>query len=179
MAKKPEPPTVDELKLPDATTKTLPDGSPAAGQATEAKIEDSQHPAEALGIEEQPQAPESPEAAEARAKNPDKHVPEPRKVVVIPNEEAASRVIAETVVKPFDNSRRNMDLVMAEHLAPLVGGRIMGLISTNDDDPNDKVYGLNVVVDHGVGFPTHKYDVWIQADPEGNGPGFLAIEETT
>lgn len=179
MAKKPETPPVDELKLPDAATAILDNVLEKAGQATEAKPEDNQHPAEALGLEEQPPAPESPEAIEARLKNPDKPAAEPRKVVVIPNEEVASRVIADTIPKPFTNTKRDMELVMAEHLAPLVGGRIMGLISTSEEDPSERVYGLSVVVDHGVGFPTHKYDVWIQADPEGNGPGFLAIEETT
>lgn len=98
-------------------------------------------------------------------------------IVVIATEEQADQIIAAKVDEPFTN-QKVVVRTTTEHLAALVGGKITGVIvDTEEGDDLDRVYGLQVVVDHGVGFPTRKYNVWIQNDPEGNGPGFLAIEE--
>ena len=49
----------------------------------------------------------------------------------------------------------------------LVGGTIRGVIATDGDDS----FGLQVQLPDG---PVFK--VWIDRDPEGNGPGHLSIE---
>ena len=61
---------------------------------------------------------------------------------------------------------------MEKHLGQLVGKTITGLIC---DDSSDSEY------EHFWGFQVtqgrDKYNVWIQCDPEGNGPGHLNIEK--
>lgn len=48
-----------------------------------------------------------------------------------------------------------------KELLPLVGKKITAVI--RDEDGN---FGIT------VGGPTTGFDLWIMADPEGNGPGF-------
>lgn len=55
---------------------------------------------------------------------------------------------------------------MTKKMKQLVGRRIVGLIESSDDYP--PIPGLKL--DDGT-------LVWIQCDPEGNGPGFLEIQK--
>lgn len=55
----------------------------------------------------------------------------------------------------------------------LVGGTITGVIST--PDTNEFSYGF--IVQHGKGDNKVEKRCWIDCDPEGNGPGFIQIEE--
>lgn len=53
----------------------------------------------------------------------------------------------------------------------LVGGRITDALVTNEDEFGTAFFGFRVEVNGGA------LNVWVQRDPEGNGEGFLAIEE--
>ena len=60
---------------------------------------------------------------------------------------------------------------MEEHLGKLVGGVITGLIRDDHSDSEwEQFWGLQVSKGQ------QKYHVWIQCDPEGNGPVHLEIE---
>lgn len=60
----------------------------------------------------------------------------------------------------------------AKELAKLVGGEITHIIQTPEGE-DEPFLGFSV-----FNKKTKKvYDVWIQQDAEGNGPGFLSIEE--
>jgi len=56
---------------------------------------------------------------------------------------------------------------MFEHLKQLLGARILGIVISGDADDEYSCYGLRL---------NSGKVAWIQCDPEGNGPGFLAIE---
>jgi hypothetical protein len=58
-----------------------------------------------------------------------------------------------------------------EHLKKLVGGKITGVIRSGKIGDRETFYGFEV--EHPDG---KKQSVWIQQDPEGNGPGHLNIE---
>jgi len=60
-----------------------------------------------------------------------------------------------------------MNKVMQDHYRQLLGHRIVQLAESTDQPP---IPGL--LLDDGTA-------VWIQCDPEGNGPGFLLIEKPT
>ncbi len=61
---------------------------------------------------------------------------------------------------------------MAEEISKtLVGGRITNALVTDEDQYGTAFYGFRVEVNGGA------FNVWVQRDPEGNGEGFLAIEE--
>jgi len=57
------------------------------------------------------------------------------------------------------------------HLVSLIGGRITS-VETAGDGRRGTMYGLTVVKDSG-----EEVICWILRDPEGNGPGWLDIEE--
>ena len=57
---------------------------------------------------------------------------------------------------------------MVEHLSRLVGKKIIGLAVTDEVPNYDTLYGLRL---------SGGLIAWIQCDPEGNGPGFLSIEQ--
>lgn len=52
----------------------------------------------------------------------------------------------------------------------LVGGEITGAIRTEDDDYPS--WGIRVKTKKGEVF-----NCWIDCDPEGNGPGFMSLEQ--
>ena len=54
-----------------------------------------------------------------------------------------------------------------ENTRPLIGATITGLIA----DEGPEYYGFTVRLKNG-----QKRDVWVNCDPEGNGPGHLNIE---
>lgn len=66
-----------------------------------------------------------------------------------------------------------------EDLLQLVGGTITHLVQGEKLDPTEPtIYGLAITIENGQ----HGRDeviAWIQADPEGNGPGHLNIESQT
>lgn len=62
------------------------------------------------------------------------------------------------------------------NLSRIIGGRITGASVRVDQGLKENVYGLNITVESIQG-PDRKLVVWIMADPEGNGPGHLDIEE--
>ena len=65
---------------------------------------------------------------------------------------------------------------MIQHLSQLIGRRIVQLAVSGGADEFDRCYGL-ILDDGKVPNMSNKCLVaWIQCDPEGNGPGFLAIE---
>lgn len=60
----------------------------------------------------------------------------------------------------------------ADRLKELVGWQIVGTVTTEDRES----YGFIVQRDpHGK--PIERKTCWIDCDPEGNGPGWIAIEE--
>ena len=59
---------------------------------------------------------------------------------------------------------------MAERLRPIMGGTIEGL-AVDEETYALPCYALRVT--NGG----KSYDLWILADPEGNGPGHLSVEE--
>lgn len=63
---------------------------------------------------------------------------------------------------------------MVSHLSQLVGGTITGICADMATivDPLETTFGLNITAKDG-----RKMVAWIQCDREGNGAGFLAIEE--
>ncbi len=78
-----------------------------------------------------------------------------------------------------NTGNRNTRDFHAEHLGRLTGGVIRGVIT----DPGAKaefgqsIYGLDVEMPAAPGRGARRLNVWILCDPEGNGPGFLDIEE--
>lgn len=62
---------------------------------------------------------------------------------------------------------------MEQHLGQLVGGTIVGMCSDKPEPGEPTFYGLLVLMDNGE----RRRIAWIQCDPEGNGPGHLAIED--
>lgn len=61
---------------------------------------------------------------------------------------------------------------LVEHLMSLQGGTILGVAVTTDDvGAHDRIAALIVEKDG------KKMNCWILRDPEGNGPGWLDIEE--
>jgi hypothetical protein len=61
------------------------------------------------------------------------------------------------------------------HLSALVGGTVVGVIH-DGGDAHDGFFGLRVRINDDKTRTTSFLHVWIQRDPEGNGPGHLAIE---
>lgn len=66
-----------------------------------------------------------------------------------------------------------------EHLSRLRGGAICNVIvdRTAVAEFGQPLYGLQVIIPATSGQPERSMHVWILCDPEGNGPGFLEIEE--
>jgi hypothetical protein len=63
-----------------------------------------------------------------------------------------------------------------EDLLQLVGGTITHLVQGEKEDPTEPtVYGLAITIENGQ-HGREEVIAWIQADPEGNGPGHLNIE---
>jgi hypothetical protein len=61
-----------------------------------------------------------------------------------------------------------MDQAMIEHLSPLIGRTIKGIVKDDSDPTMETVYGLEL--DDGT-------ELFILCDPEGNGPGHLSIQK--
>ena len=61
-----------------------------------------------------------------------------------------------------------MDQAMIEHLSPLIGRTVKGIVKDSSDPTMDAVYGLEL--DDGT-------LAFILCDPEGNGPGHLSIQK--
>ena len=66
-----------------------------------------------------------------------------------------------------------------EHLNRLKGGTVQDVIVDRSaiSDFGQPVYGLQVRMPAASGQAAKVIHVWILCDPEGNGPGFLEIEE--
>lgn len=61
-----------------------------------------------------------------------------------------------------------------KNLAKLIGCEVTHVVNTPDED-DEHFYGLRF-----FNKKTKKvYIAWIQCDPEGNGPGFLNIDDET
>lgn len=60
----------------------------------------------------------------------------------------------------------------AEHLKQLIGFKIVDTVTT----PDNESYGF-VVERKALKKPYAKKVCWVDCDPEGNGPGWLQIEE--
>ena len=58
----------------------------------------------------------------------------------------------------------------ADELKKLVGGKITDTVMTKDNEN----YGFVVEAEDGT-----KKVCWVDCDPEGNGPGFISIQEKT
>lgn len=72
---------------------------------------------------------------------------------------------------------QNLRKFNEDNLTTLVGGRITGVVRTEPEEADgDPMYGLQITQDLGQSAPL-KLVAWIQVDAEGNGPGFLYIEE--
>lgn len=56
-------------------------------------------------------------------------------------------------------------------VAPLVGATIKQIIQSDDDGNHYQAYGFRCVKDG------QWFDVWIDMDEEGNGPGHLDVEK--
>lgn len=126
-------------------------------------------PAEATAPVADAQKPEAPPA------------PEPKVLV------KEGELLPEAPQAPDTNDRtahvQHRKDTVVESLAQLVGGKITGLVeeaNPNEDEDfvdqyNLKTYGLQIEIEQIQG-PNIIFHAWIQADAEGNGPGFLAIE---
>jgi len=66
-----------------------------------------------------------------------------------------------------------------EHLSRLKGGTVQNVIidRTAISDFGQPVYGLQFNIPAKPGQSSSTLHVWILCDPEGNGPGFLDIQE--
>jgi len=92
-------------------------------------------------------------------------------------------------------SLKQVEAATKRHLKPLLGGRIVSVDAVYDD--YDEAHYMVLTVERSVGFDgnwdaiadgdgavpgydyagsTFTYRVWVQQDPEGNGPGHLLIE---
>lgn len=61
---------------------------------------------------------------------------------------------------------------LIDHLMSLQGGTVLGVAVTTDDvSDHDRTAALIIEV------KGKKYNCWIMRDPEGNGPGWLDIED--
>lgn len=58
-------------------------------------------------------------------------------------------------------------------VAPLLGCTITKVLQSENDGTGEQSYGF-----HAVNAETGRaYDVWVDMDEEGNGPGHLAVEK--
>ncbi len=66
-----------------------------------------------------------------------------------------------------------------KHLSRLVGGVVRGVIADPGAEAEfgQPVYGLQIEVPAKPGQSSKILHAWILCDPEGNGPGFLDIQE--
>lgn len=72
---------------------------------------------------------------------------------------------------------QNLRKFNEDNLTTLVGAKITGIIRTEPEEAGaDPMYGLQITQELGQSAPL-KLVAWIQTDAEGNGPGFLYIEE--
>jgi hypothetical protein len=55
-----------------------------------------------------------------------------------------------------------------KNIQPLIGGVITGAITAGESE----CFGFSVTASTG-----QRYNVWVDCDPEGNGPGHLEIEK--
>ena len=66
-----------------------------------------------------------------------------------------------------------MNKRMEQHYRQIVGATIIGLaVDDTDNDFGDDIWALKLKTKNG-----RAAIAWIMADPEGNGPGFLAIDD--
>jgi len=63
--------------------------------------------------------------------------------------------------------------VLVKEYQQLVGAVITGIAVT----PDNEFVGLKLMLCRGLVGPPVEKIAWVQQDPEGNGPGFLAIED--
>ena len=73
----------------------------------------------------------------------------------------------------MSNDARYMSDQILKHL---VGGKITQALTTFEDDAEEDYFGdfAGFIVTKGK----RKIHVWVQSDPEGNGGGFLALEDS-
>jgi hypothetical protein len=76
----------------------------------------------------------------------------------------------------MSNDARYMSDQILKHL---VGGKITQALTTFEDDAEEDHFGdfAGFVVTKTSGRMERKIHVWVQSDPEGNGGGFLALED--
>lgn len=128
---------------------------------------------EAIVAPEAPKPPEAPPEAPAKAEVKDS-------VVVLVQE---GQILPEAPQVPDTNDVsihiQHAKESVVESLAQLVGGKITALVEDSVDGHEDlgepKTYGLQIEIEQIQG-PNIILIAWIQADAEGSGPGFLAIE---
>lgn len=66
----------------------------------------------------------------------------------------------------MNQDKSNSEFMVEKINESLVGGTITGALITEDSEG----FGLRVVTKKGT------FQVWVDRDPESNGPGWLAIE---
>jgi hypothetical protein len=77
-------------------------------------------------------------------------------------------------------SLKQVEAATKRYLKPLLGGRIVSVDAVYDD--YDEAHYMVLTVERNIlgrtkAPTTVRYRVWVQQDPEGNGPGHLLIEE--
>lgn len=70
------------------------------------------------------------------------------------------------------------DKYMADYYSKLIGYEVIGIAYDHDEFLDDDIFGLVIKHKRTKGVPNPKKKIaWIQRDPEGNGPGHLAVED--
>jgi len=69
--------------------------------------------------------------------------------------------------------RSNIEYMTKEIADKLVGAKITGAIESPGNDFSEGSFGFNVATEQGK-----TLQVWVDMDPEGNGPGWLSIQES-
>lgn len=94
--------------------------------------------------------------------------------IVVADESSPRRTpLAPDEVSDMDGYIEHLKETNEDMLTQLVGGIVTAIVK---DEGSEGLYGLRITLNEIQAVPV-KVIAWIQADPEGNGPGFLSIED--
>lgn len=94
--------------------------------------------------------------------------------IVVADESSPRRTpLAPDEVSDMNGYIEHLKKTNEDMLTQLVGGVVTAIVK---DENDEGLYGLRITLNEIQAVPV-KVIAWIQADPEGNGPGFLSIED--
>ena len=94
--------------------------------------------------------------------------------IVVADESSPRRTpLAPDEVSDMNGYIEHLKKTNEDMLTQLVGGIVTAIVK---DENSEGLYGLRITLNEIQAVPV-KVIAWIQADPEGNGPGFLSIED--